>query len=191
MQSSPARTEKTKPSTAGQSLEQFLATVERRALRLAELATGNREDGLDIVQDTMVKLVQRYSHHEKQEWTPLFYRILQSKIRDWHRRNLVRNRLRVWLWGEDDEHSDQLAQFPAAESNDPQSQVQTERTLATLEQALKALPVRQQQVFLLRAWEGLDVAQTAQAMGCSSGSVKTHYARALSKLRAILGEHWP
>ncbi|MEZ5584088.1 MAG: RNA polymerase sigma factor [Candidatus Competibacteraceae bacterium] len=191
MRPSPSRAERVEAPTAGCSLEQFLAAVERRALRLAELATGDREDGLDIVQDAMVKLVQRYGHHDAQEWTPLFYRILQSKIRDWHRRNLVRNRLRVWLWGDDEEHSDQLAQIPDAESSDPQSQVQTERTLATLEQALKALPLRQQQVFLLRAWEGLDVAQTAQAMGCSSGSVKTHYARALNKLRAILGEHWP
>lgn len=191
LQPSPARAEKIKPSTAVQSLEQFLALVERRALRLAELATGNREDGLDIVQDAMIKLVQRYGQHDEQEWTPLFYRILQSKIRDWHRRNSVRNRLRVWVWRNDEEHSDELAQIPDFESNNPQLQVQTEHALATLEQALKALPVRQQQVFLLRAWEGLDVAQTAKAMGCSSGSVKTHYARALNKLRAILGEHWP
>ncbi|MEE4375891.1 MAG: RNA polymerase sigma factor [Candidatus Competibacteraceae bacterium] len=191
MQPYPARAEKTKTSTTGQSLEQFLANVERRALRLAELAAGNREDGLDIVQDAMVKLVQRYGQHDEQEWTPLFYRILQSKIRDWHRRTRVRNRLRAWLWGDEEDQYDGLAQFPDAESNNPQAQVQTERTLATLEQALKALPLRQQQVFLLRAWEGLDVTQTAQAMGCSSGSVKTHYARALNKLRAILGEHWP
>ena len=174
-----------------QTLEQFLAGVERRAYRLAELATSNRDDALDIVQDAMVMLARRYSHREESEWTPLFHRILQSKIKDWYRRTRVRQKLRVWLKGETEDTADVLDTFTDECAIDPQRSVQTEHTLAVLERALKTLPLRQQQVFLLRAWEGLDVAQTAQAMGCSQGSIKTHYARALQKLRSQLGEHWP
>jgi RNA polymerase sigma-70 factor (ECF subfamily) len=173
------------------ALEQFLAGVERRAFRLAELVTGNRDDALDIVQDAMYMLVRRYGQRPESEWAPLFQRILQSKTRDWYRRTRVRGRLRVWLWGAADDETDEWADIADERDVDPQQRVQTERTLATLERALQTLPLRQRQVFLLRAWEGLDVAQTAQAVGCSQGSVKTHYARALQKLRVILGEHWP
>lgn len=174
-----------------QTLEQFLAGAERRAFRLAELATSNRDDALDIVQDAMYTLVRRYGKRAESEWAPLFHRILQSKIRDWYRRTRVRQKLRSWLRGNTEDATDELDTFADEQAIDPQQNVQTEHTLAVLDHALKNLPLRQQQVFLLRAWEGLDVAQTAQAMCCSQGSVKTHYARALQKLRAQLGEHWP
>jgi RNA polymerase sigma-70 factor, ECF subfamily len=169
----------------------FLAEIEHRAFRMAQLATGNRDDALDIVQDAMMKLVQKYSTHDKASWKPLFYSILESRILDWHRRQQVRNRFRSWLhWDVDDESAeDALAQHPAEISSIPDFQLQDAQFMQSLELALQNLPLRQQQVFLLRIWEGLDISQTATAMNCSESSVKTHYARALDKLREVLKEH--
>ncbi len=160
--------------------------MERRAFHLARVATGNEDDALEIVQEAMFKLVQRYRDREAAEWPALFHRILQSRIRDWYRRSAVRNRFRVWFGGGDSGGDDPLESHPALPSDGPQRAMQAERFGDALEQALNALPNRQQQAFLLRAWEGLSVEQTAQAMGCSSGSVKTHYARAIQLLRKRL-----
>ena len=165
-------------------MESFLAGVERRAYRMAYIATGNREDALDIVQDAMTKLVQQYSDRCEAEWGPLFHRIMQSRIRDWYRRSRVRNGLRSLLgWGDE---GDPLDNLPAARSWRPDRQLQAEDTMEALDAALHQLPLRQQQAFLLRCWEGLDTAATAEAMGCSTGSVKTHYSRALKALRDSL-----
>jgi RNA polymerase sigma-70 factor (ECF subfamily) len=168
--------------------------VERRALRMAELAVGNRDDALDLVQDAMLGLVRHYRHKHEDEWGALFYRILQSRIRDWYRRSKVRYRLFGWLChsaAEEDAEVDpvQLAPDPAAP--DPLRLVGNASAMRQLDTALQALPLRQQQAFLLRSWEGLDVAETAFAMGCSEGSVKTHYSRALQKLREQLEDHRP
>jgi RNA polymerase sigma-70 factor (ECF subfamily) len=172
-------------------MELFLAEIQGRAFRMAQIATGNRDDALDIVQDAMIKLVQKYSDHDASLWKPLFYRILESRILDWHRRQNVRNRFRSWLhWDTDDEHSESLLeQHPAPPSFIPEIQFQDSQFMLQLEAALKTLPIRQQQVFLLRLWEGLDITQTAQAMQCSESSVKTHYSRALEKLRVLLQDH--
>ncbi len=168
----------------------FLAEIEHRAFRMAQFATGNRDDALDIVQDAMMKLVQKYSTHDKASWKPLFYSILESRILDWHRRQKVRNRFRSWLhWDADDETEDALEQQPAEINIIPDFQLQDAQFMKSLELALQDLPLRQQQVFLLRIWEGLDISQTAAAMNCSESSVKTHYARALEKLRVALKEH--
>jgi RNA polymerase sigma-70 factor (ECF subfamily) len=178
------------------ALDRFLAGVERRALRIAEFATGDREDALDLVQDAMMKLVSRYRGRSEQEWAPLFYRILQSRINDWHRRSRVRNRFRVWLGGaraadEDEGAADPIQAAVDAGQPDCITRLQHTDAMAVLQDALRSLPLRQQQAFLLRSWEGLDVAGTALAMGCSEGSVKTHYSRAVHTLRDRLGEHWP
>lgn len=168
----------------------FLAEIQGRAFRMAQLATGNRDDALDIVQDAMTKLVQKYSNHDRASWKPLFYRILESRILDWHRRQQVRNRFRSWLhWDDEDETEDALEQQPAGENCIPDIQLQDAQFLQSLDNALQDLPLRQQQVFLLRIWEGLDISQTAAAMQCSESSVKTHYARALEKLKFLLKEH--
>ena len=160
---------------------------------MAELATGNRDDALDLVQDAMLGLVKKYSDRGEQEWGALFYRILQSRIRDWYRRGRVRNRLFGWLArpadGETDVDPIQIVADPV--SNDPAGTLGKRNAIERLEQALQQLPLRQQQAFLLRSWEGLDTAATACAMGCSEGSVKTHYSRALHSLREQLEEHWP
>lgn len=178
----------------GQSIEEFLAAIERRALRMAEIATGNREDALDLVQDAMLGLVKSYGNRTCDDWPPLFYRILQSRIRDWYRRNRVRNRFRVWLGGlrgdEDDAQADAIQNLPDAQPGVEQ-QIIGQDAMLQLQDALQTLPLRQQQAFLLRAWEGLDVSATAFAMECSEGSVKTHYSRAVHRLREQLEDHWP
>lgn len=139
----------------------------------------------------MLALIRNYAGRAQAEWGPLFHSILQSRIRDWYRRARVRNRFRVWLRADDEDEADPLQNLPDGAGAEPSGQVEAQRTLAALEQALARLPLRQRQAFLLRAWEGLDVAQTARAMSCSEGSVKTHYSRACHALRETLGEHWP
>lgn len=172
------------------SLDKFLAQIQVRAFRIAQIAIGNTDDALDVVQDAMFKLVEKYSHKPETEWAPLFYRILNSRIHDLYRRNSVRNRYRSWLGNEEDENEDPIQIAPDPRDTNPESESQTDESMVKLESALSQLPPRQQQAFLLRAWEGLDVRQTAAAMGCAEGSVKTHYSRAIHSLRESLGEHW-
>ena len=172
-------------------LDKFLKTVQARAFRIARIATRNNEDALDLVQDAMFKLVEKYSNHPESEWPPLFYRILHSRINDWHRRTSVRNRFRGWFGVAEDDGEDPIQTAPDLHSATPESAVTNNQSMEKLQKALGALPLRQQQAFLMRAWEGLDVKQTAIAMSCAEGSVKTHYSRAVHSLREQLGEHWP
>ena len=172
-------------------LNQFLAGVERRALRFAEIAVRDRDEALDLVQDAMIRLARNYARRPEGEWTPLFYRILQNGIRDWHRRQMVRNRVMVWFGrslAADDDY-DPVAEAPDPMARTPEEQVESRQAMDQLEDAVAALPARQREAFMLRAFQGLDVAGTAVAMGCSEGSVKTHYSRAVHTLRDVLGEH--
>lgn len=175
------------------ALDRFLAGAERRAFRMAQIATGHDDEALDLVQEAMLKLVERYGTRDESEWGPLFHRILQSKIRDWYRRSRVRNRWRLWLGRDEDgdEAADPLEAIADTATPTAEHQLKTKEAAVALDAALRTLPLRQQQAFLLRAWEELDVAQTAAAMGCSEGSVKTHYFRAIHTLRTLLGNHWP
>jgi RNA polymerase sigma-70 factor (ECF subfamily) len=172
------------------ALNRFLATVERRAYRMAELATGNPDQAMDIVQDAMLALVKNYSHKNEADWGPLFHRILQSKIRDWYRRSRTRNRVLGWLYTRNDESetdaADPIQLAPDTTSLSPDSSADNEQMMDVTLNAIRQLPLRQQQAFLLRAWEGFDVRETAKAMGCSQGSVKTHYSRASKKLKQTL-----
>ncbi len=172
-------------------LERFLASVERRAFVTARIATGNAEDALDIVQDTMLGLAQRYANRPAQEWGPLFQTILQSRIRDWYRRSRVRNRFRVWFGNDDEDSGDPMSELPDTAEPGPERKAGNARAMNQLEQAVHRLPLRQQQAFVLRAWDGLDTRETASAMGCSEGSVKTHYSRACEALRAVLKDYQP
>lgn len=156
---------------------------------MARIATGDADEAHDIVQDAMLQLVRSYANRSEQEWGPLFYTILQSRISDWRRRTKVRNRLRVWFSSGEDDDTDPLQNIADNRSPDPQGQLGDKQAMAALEAALRKLPQRQQQAFLLRVWEGLDVAQTASAMKCSEGSVKTHYSRAVHALREQLETH--
>jgi RNA polymerase sigma-70 factor, ECF subfamily len=169
------------------ALDRFLASVEKRAFHMARIATSNEDDALEIVQEAMLTLAQRYAARSEQEWGPLFHRILQNRIRDWYRRSKVRNRFRVWFSRDEDE-DDPLENHPDPIPDEPLRQLESERFGEALERALGELPNRQQQAFLLRAWEGLSVEETAEAMGISAGSVKTHYSRAVHTLREKLEE---
>jgi RNA polymerase sigma-70 factor (ECF subfamily) len=175
-----------------QELNRFLAAIEGRALRIAEISVRNRDDALDLVQDAMIKLARKYLDRPTVEWTPLFYRILQNGVRDWHRRQAVRNRIMVWFGrpGNDDNDFDVIAAAPDPAGRTPDELIQNREAMQCLEQAIRELPQRQREAFMLRTFEGLDVAGTATAMGCSQGSVKTHYSRAVHSLRESLGEHW-
>ncbi len=175
-----------------QQLDRFLAEVERRALRIAEIAVRDRDEALDIVQDAMIKLVRNYSGRRSEEWAPLFYRILQNGVRDWYRRQAVRNRVMVWKWKTtpDDDDYDVVASAPDPAGRSPDEELQNSQAMQDMEIAVHELPRRQQEAFMLRTFEGLNVAGTAVAMGCSEGSVKTHYSRAVRALRDKLGEHW-
>ncbi|MEJ2128131.1 MAG: RNA polymerase sigma factor [Woeseiaceae bacterium] len=173
-------------------LNRFLAEVERRALRIAEIAVRDRDEALDLVQDAMIKLARNYAERPESEWAPLFYRILQNGVRDWHRRQKVRNRVMVWFGrgaGADDEY-DVTAQAPDPAGRAPEDELQASEAIQRLEDSIYELPARQREAFMLRTFEGLDVAGTAVAMGCSEGSVKTHYSRAVHTLREKLGDHW-
>lgn len=169
------------------TLEQFLIQVEKRAFRMAHIATSDSEEALDIVQDAMLVLTSKYSTRSADEWPPLFHRILQNRIRDWYRRQKVRNTWLKWF-GQNDNEEDELQNMQDPASFTPERLLQSDHAVQQLETALHTLPLRQQQTFLLRAWEGLDVKETAEAMGISAGSVKTHYSRALHTLRQLLGE---
>ncbi len=154
---------------------------------------GNREDALDILQDAMLTLVQKYSQRDPVEWRPLFATILQNRITDWHRRGAVRRRLQGWLKplrGEEDNGPQALTDTADERGRSPEQLVQADRRIDALAAALQELPLRQRQVFLLRNWEGYDVQETAAIMKCSAGSVKTHYSRAVHALREKLGAHW-
>lgn len=167
-------------------MDRFLASVERRAFVTARLAVGNDDDALDIVQDAMLKLAEKYGGRAYGEWGPLFHRILQSRIRDFYRRAKIRNRFRTWFgFSENEPHgvADPINQAQDPMAREPETELATREDLDLLEQAIADLPERQQQAFILRTWDGLDVAQTAKAMGCTTGSVKTHYSRALHSLR--------
>ena len=175
-------------------LERFLADVEQRAFRMARFAVRDTDDALDIVQDAMIRLAKGYANRPGTEWSALFYRILQNRIRDHQRRKTVRNRVISWMGravgdGADDLPDPVETAPDTARDADPAQRLMLADAGDALERAITALPRRQQEAFLLRAWEGMDVAETAKAMGCSQGSVKTHYSRAVHALRVHLGEH--
>jgi RNA polymerase sigma-70 factor (ECF subfamily) len=177
-------------NTGERTLDQFLKSVERRALRMAELATGNRDEALDLVQDAMFGFARHYAGKPAADWAPLFYRVLDSRLNDWHRRRSVRSRwLAVWTRNVDDDEHDEIAQAPDTNDPGPLLRLAGSEAAHALDAALGNLPLRQRQAFLLRVWEGFDVAATASTMRCSEGSVKTHLSRALAALRRALEDY--
>ena len=155
---------------------------------MAKFSSGNADEAFDLVQEAMLQFVRRYADRPQEEWNTLFYRVLKSRITDWHRRTFVRRRFLALLGRADDERDgeDFLQSLPDLSNPNPSDQVERQEERTALEKAIRRLPLRQQQAFLLRAWEGMDVAQAAFAMGCSEGSIKTHYSRAVQTLRGLL-----
>jgi RNA polymerase sigma-70 factor (ECF subfamily) len=174
---------------SSQEIDAFLAGVERRAFKQALFTIQDHHSALDVVQNAMMKLVERYQDKPPEELPPLFQRILQNAIHDHFRRGKVRDfwvRLVSPLRDKDSENSETLESLAATcESThqpSPEKEASSNQHLAAIEQALAELPLRQREAFLLRYWEELDVAETAQVMGCSEGSVKTHCFRANNAL---------
>lgn len=176
-------------------LSGFLAAVERRAYKQARYAVRDEQAALDVVQDSMLKLSEKYGAKPLAELPMLFQRILQNTIRDYYRRYKVRatwtTQLSSMLTGKDGaEESDPLETLAPAEGSNqalgPSDHVENAQVIVLIEDELKRLPPRQREAFLLRYWEELDVAETAQAMGCSEGSVKTHCSRAAHTLAIAL-----
>ena len=172
-------------------LDRFLAQQETQAYRMAYAMTQNREDALDLVQDSMLRLVRHYADRDDAEWTLLFYRILNNRIRDFHRRR------RLWRWlplfgdtreGDDGREEPQSAATASAQPRLPEEQLAQSDGLRRIHQALARLPLRQQQAFLMRALQEFSTRETAEALGISEASVKTHYRRALQQLRKQLAD---
>ena len=176
-------------------MSEFLAGVERRAFKQAVYAVRDDEAALDIVQDAMLKLIEKYADRPVAELAPLFQRILQNAIHDHFRRQKVR---RTWVTlfsalpgnGQADEDTDPLDSLltddderRAPDAADEAAQAQAIRLI---EAEIQRLPPRQREAFIMRYWEEMDVAETAQAMGCSEGSVKTHCSRAIHSLARAL-----
>lgn len=132
-------------------------------------------------------LAQRYAGRDAGEWPPLFHRILQNRIRDWYRRQKVKNKIFSWFQHTDDKDEKPEDNAVNTQTLEPERALQNESLGKAIDTALAELPLRQQQTFILRAWEGLNVNETASAMGISRGSVKTHYSRAIATLKASLG----
>lgn len=179
--------------TSHVALSDFLASIERRAFKQAMFAVQNQETALDIVQDAMMKLAEKYGNRPSGEWPMLFQRILQNTIRDSFRRSKVRS---LWMTlfssfvGSDDEDTDPLdiisASSESAAFQSPQKQLEQAQVLTLLEREIEKLPARQREAFLLRYWEEMGITETASIMGCSEGSVKTHCSRATHTLAATL-----
>lgn len=182
------------PLASREELAEFLAAVERRAYKQAVFAVRDREAALDIVQDSMMRLAEKYGDRAAEELPLIFQRILQNAIRDHFRRHKVRSAWTMLLSAlspnREDEDEDPLDSLrPAAGTPGeagPPDHLEKSQLIDLIEQELRRLPARQREAFLLRYWEELDVAETAVVMGCSEGSVKTHCSRAAHALAAAL-----
>ena len=174
-------------------LNRFLAQVERKACRMADIAVGNRDDALDIVQETMISLVKNYANKPEDEWPKLFFKILHNRINDHYRRQTVRNKVIgvvQFFRGKEGEpeESNTIEQAAGRASAEPDSQMHFDNVSEQMDSALKQLSVKQLQAFFMRSWQGLSVKETAVAMGCGEGSVKTHHSRAVQRLKELLAE---
>lgn len=173
-------------------LSDFLGQVERRAFKQAVFAVRDTHTALDIVQDAMFKLTDRYRDRPGEELPLLFQRILQNTIRDFYRRQKVRSTwttlfssFRSREHGEEYDFLESL-EVESGKEEEPERRLERAQVVTAIEEALQRLPARQRQAFILRYWEELDVAETASAMGCSQGSVKTHCSRATHSIAAFL-----
>lgn len=177
------------PISLEKRLQLFMQEISGRALVMMENACQGQQDiAIDLVQEAFIALHQNYADKPTDEWYPLFYTILNNKLLDWRRKEARRSQRFGWLRLNPlaDEDNDQEFDFPDHNQIEPSDALDQEMTTEEIFVAIQALPVRQQQAFMLRAWEGFDTATTAKIMDCSEGSVKTHYHRAIQSLKNTL-----
>lgn len=175
-------------------LSDFLKSVEKRAFKRSVYHVRNDESALDIVQDAMMKLAEHYGHKPVEELPMLFQRILSNCTLDWFRRQKTQKALFSNMGEFDspvgDENFDLLETLyfeNGGEQNEStETQIERAQTMKAIEMEVQQLPARQREAFLMRYWEDMDVAETAAAMGCSQGSVKTHCSRAVQALGKAL-----
>ena len=175
-------------------LSDFLASAERRAFKQCVFSVQEEQAALDIVQDSMMKLVEKYSTRPAAELPLLFQRIVQNGVRDHFRRQKVRSTWTTLLsnlgMGGEDDDADPLETMEIEDQGSvpasPADRLEQAQVMAAIEDAVRALPDRQREAFMLRYWEELDVSETAKVMGCSEGSVKTHCSRATHALAKVL-----
>lgn len=176
-------------------LSDFLKSVEKRAFKRTVYAVRDDDAALDIVQDTMIRLAEKYSDRPPAEWPLLFQRILSNATMDWFRRQKVRNAVMNNMsdFERSDDEGNDFDLLETLESMDgalgaesAADSVARTQMLTLIEGEVAQLPTRQREAFLLRYWEELDVAETAEVMGCSEGSVKTHCSRAVHALAKAL-----
>jgi RNA polymerase sigma-70 factor (ECF subfamily) len=180
---------------SAQELSDFLSSVEQRAFKQAVYAVRDDDAAMDIVQDAMIKLAEKYGDKPAAELPLLFTRILQNRIHDWFRRQKVRN---AWVTlfssmgrkTEENDDFDPLESLSAPDDSeihqDGAKQLEKSQLLQALESEIAKLPVRQREAFLMRYWDELSITDTAKAMNCSEGSVKTHCSRATQSLAKAL-----
>ena len=175
-------------STAESRLKNFMHEVTGRALVMMESATQNQHGmAMDLVQEAFISLHKSYADKSTEEWYPLFYTILNNKLQDWRRKEARRAQpfsffRKVSLEEDEIELNDVVDES----TPNPFELIDQAVTAEEIQEAIAQLPARQQQAFMLRAWEGFDTHTTAQIMNCTEGSVKTHYHRAIQGLRASL-----
>ena len=166
-----------------EQLNHFFVAHEKKAYAIAVMSLKHPDDALDVVQDVMIKFVEKYKNKKYELWTPLFYRMIQNRITDFHRKNTQHKKFFGFFTKEDEAPLENITDEHYVTAID---QIDTDMKIENLQQALKSLPTRQLQAFVCRLWEGLSVAQTAKSMKCSQGSVKTHLFRALKHVRLQL-----
>jgi RNA polymerase sigma-70 factor (ECF subfamily) len=175
-----------------QELSDFLKSVEKRAFKRTAYAVRDEHSALDIVQDAMIRLAEKYADRPAAELPLVFQRILSNATMDWFRRQKVRNAAFVNLGdfegpdGEFDLLEALVSVDGALGAESAADNVSRIQVMTHIEAAIADLPPRQREAFLLRYWEEFDVAETASAMGCSEGSVKTHCSRAVHALAKAL-----
>ncbi len=171
-------------------LNDFFSAEEQKAFSVARLSIDNDEDALDIIQDAMLKFVSNYANKDQSNWKPLFYKIIYRKLTDYHRKRNFRSGIMRLFVRKPQQGYDEIEMI-ASPDTDVDDMIAYADAVGRLEQALVALPLRQQQAVIMRSWQGFNTQETADIMQLSTGSVKTHYSRGLARLRELLGDDWP
>lgn len=186
-------------AAADGDLDAFLASVERKAYRIGCYALRDEQAALDVVQDSMLKLFEKYAHRPGHEWPALFFTILNHRIADAHRWMRLREAggklVSLFRRTGRDQQEENLLDMGIGVELMPEHGRPDRQALGTqlhnrIDGALGRLSDRQRQVFLLREWQGFNVRETATILGCSQGTVKQHHFRAIRTLRAELAEVW-